>query len=243
MGTVFGLRRRRTNAPVTALGTNQVLLIAELSPVRYSLLPSPLPLLLSQHSELLDDLFRLHLLHLATVGGLLQLHNVVLLVLQVLKDLEAGLLILFLKGRLGESQLPVFNSSFVFLVPLKLCAFFGFPHDSEIDLLLVGVGQSFVGLFDGVPGIFGARVFALIRMDDECKIFVLFFDFFIGSSCVELEDIIGVVKLLVGQSFKLNILFEGLGLDGLVLDGIDIFAIVVDLLFELVLLPHLLYII
>ena len=167
----------------------------------------------------------------------------VLLVLQVLKDLEAGLLILFLKGRLGERQLSVLNSSFVFLVPLKLSAFFGLPHDPEIDLLLVGVRQGFVGLFDCVPGIFGARVFALIRMDDECEGFVLFFDFFVGGSCIELEDIIGVVKLLVGQSFKLNILFEGLGHDGLVLDGIYLFAIVVNLLFELVLLLHLLYII
>lgn len=53
----------------------------------------------------------------------------VFLVLQLLEDLQAVLLVLFLVGGLGEQKLSIFLTSFVLLLSLEICLILGFLHD------------------------------------------------------------------------------------------------------------------
>jgi hypothetical protein len=163
---------------------------------------------------------------------------VVFLVLQVLEYFLAGLLVLFLEGAIGEGKLPGFCSFFIFLIPLEFGALLCFPHYSQVDLFLLGIAEGFLGLFDRMPGLFGSGVFAFVGVQDHREGFVLFFDFLFGGYALELEDVVGVVEFLVGESLDFNFCFEDSGFDGFVFDGIDFFAIVVDLLFGLIRFTH-----
>ena len=184
VGTVFGLHGRRTDGSVAAARAHNVLLIDELSPVGHALFPAALPFLFGEHSELFDDLFCFELLHFAVVGRLLQLDDVVLLVLEILEDVEAGLLVLFLEGGVGQGQLAVFGSALVLLLPLELSAFLGLVHDAQVNLPLVGVAECLVGLLDSVPGIFGSGVFALVGVEHHREGLVLLLDLLLGGSGV-----------------------------------------------------------
>ncbi len=136
MGSILSFHRRRSDCTITPFGPNHVFLVGKLSPVSNPLLSASLPLLLSQNSELLNDLFGFHLFHLLVVGRLLQFYYMVFFILQVLKNLEASLLILFLESSIGKQQLSIFCSSFVLFLPLKLCSFSGLTHNTKIDLSL-----------------------------------------------------------------------------------------------------------
>jgi len=102
VGTIFSLHGRRTDGSVAATRAHNVLLIDKFSPVCHAFFPASLPFLFSEHPELLDDLFCLELFHFAVVGGLLQLDDVVLLVFEIFENIEAGFLVLFLEGGVGE---------------------------------------------------------------------------------------------------------------------------------------------
>ena len=111
-------------------------------------------------------------------------------------------------------------------------------HDAEVDLALVGVAEGLVGLLDGMPGLLGTRVLALVGVEDHGEGLVLLLDFFLGSSGLQLEYVVGVVELLICEAVDLDIGLEALGLDGLVLDGFDLARIFGDLLTSLVFLLH-----
>lgn len=238
MGTIFRLDGRRPDGPIAALGPHHVLFIGEVPPIGHSLLATALPLLLCQHSKLLDDLLGLEFLHLAVVGRLLQLDDVVLLALQVLEDVQTGLLVLLLESGIGQGQLAILGATLILLLSLELGPLSSLVHDAEVDLAFIGIAKRLMGLFDGMPGILRPRVLALIRMEYHSKGLVLFLDLILSGSGIQLEHVIGIVELLVGQSIDLDISLQRLGLDGFVLDSVDLPRVVGDLLAGLVLLLH-----
>jgi hypothetical protein len=72
---------------------------------------------------------------------------------------------------------------------------------------------------------------------------VLLLDLVLSGSGIQLQHVIGVVEFLVSEALDLDVCFEGLGLDGLVLDGVDFAGVVCNLLPNLLLLLHSLLII
>jgi hypothetical protein len=59
MGTVLCLDWRRTDGTITPLRANHILLIGEIPPIGHTFLTTALPLFLSEHSKLLDNLLGL----------------------------------------------------------------------------------------------------------------------------------------------------------------------------------------
>ena len=130
MRSVFGPDWRRPDGPVASLRPDHELLLAEISPIRHSFLPAPFPLFLSQHSKLFHHLLRLHLLSLLVVGGLLELCDVILLLLEFLEQLQTVLLVLFLISGIWEQELSVFFTSCVLFHTLEFRLVLRLLHDS-----------------------------------------------------------------------------------------------------------------
>lgn len=147
-------------------------------------------------------------------------------------------MVLFLKGGLGQRKLSIFDSSFIFLLSLELSSLLSLSHNSQVDFSLFWINQCLVCLFDCMPGILRPRVLTLVRVNNNCKSLVLFFDFFFSGSGIELKHIIWVVKLLVGESLQFYLWLESLGFNRLVFDSIDFLAIFVDCLSYFVVLLH-----
>lgn len=139
--------------------------------------------------------------------------------------------------------MAVFGPALVLLLALELSAFFGLVHDAQVDLPLVGVAKCLVSLLHCMPGIFGPRVFAFVGVQHHREGLVLLLDLVLSGSGIQLQHVIGVVEFLVSEALYLYVCFEGLGLDGLVLDGVDFAGVVCNLLPNLLLLLHSLLII
>jgi hypothetical protein len=90
-----------------------------------------------------------------------------------------------------------------------------------------------MGLLNNVPGVFGFGVFALIGVDDECEGLELFLDLFFRCSGLQLQDVVGVVEFLVGESLELHLDLEALGLERL-----ELLAVVVSRAFGFLALLH-----
>ena len=162
----------------------------------------------------------------------------ILLILQIFKYFLASLLILLLKSAIGKGKLTTFSSLFIFPVSFKFSTLPCFSHDSEVNLFFLWITKSFLCLLNSMPGFFGSRIFAFIWMQNHCKGFILFFNFFFSSGALQLQYIIGIVEFLICQSLNLDFPFENFGFDGLILDGINFLAVFVDLLFGFIGLTH-----
>ena len=79
-----------------------------------------------------------------------------------------------------------------------------------------------MSLLQGVPGVLGPWVFALVGVQKNRKVPELLFDFFLGGGSVQQEDIIWVVELVVGETVELYLHFHWFPEDGLVLDRVDL---------------------
>ncbi len=165
MRTVFCFYWRRPDSTIASFGTNYIFFITKLPPICYPLLTTAFPLFLSQNSKLFNDFLCFHFFHLPIECWLLQFGNMLFFLLKVLKYFLTGLLVLFLESRLWKGHLPIFDPSFIFLISFKLCTLSRFSHDSKINFSFFWFAQSFMGLFDNSPGIFGFGIFALIWME------------------------------------------------------------------------------
>jgi len=83
-----------------------------------------------------------------------------------------------------------------------------------------------VGLFDGMPCIFGSWILAFVGMQHHRECLVLLLDFFLSGSSLQLQHVIWIVEFFIGESFYLYVCLEGLGFDGLVFDGVDLAGVV-----------------
>ena len=130
MGSCFRLNWRWPDGSITFLWSDNKLFLWEISPICYSFVSASFPFFLSKNSKLLNHFFRLQLLLFSIVCRLLQLYNMILLFLQILKNIQTNFLILVLECRLRQRILSRFYSLFILLISLKLGSLFCFSHNT-----------------------------------------------------------------------------------------------------------------
>lgn len=167
--TDFSLHWRWPNTSITPFRPDHEFSLTEVPPVGHTLVSAALPLIFGEDAILLHHPLGFELIHFPAVVGCLQLDDLVLLVLDLLKDLLAGLLVLGLKGVRRQWILSVLHTLLTFAVPLKLGSALslilllsGFLHDSEVHLALFLIHECFVGLLYYLEGVLGSGVLQLI---------------------------------------------------------------------------------
>lgn len=136
-----GLRshRRWPDRSIRPPRPNHKLLLTKFSPVGDSFFSRPLPFFFSQNFELFHHSLGLEFFNILLIFRLLHLDEMVLLIIEVLEYFRTHLLEKLWKGGVIQGHLPILLPSLILLLPLKNGPFPSFPHNPQINLLLLGI--------------------------------------------------------------------------------------------------------